>query len=80
MALLGCDGVSDVYPSRIEGEPMPIHRIAIVTLGLHLLDNLDLDDLAEACSDERRWSFMLAVAPLVLIRGTASPVNPIAVF
>jgi hypothetical protein len=59
---------------------MPIHTVALVAMGLHLLDNLDLDGLADACAEEGRWEFLLTVAPLVLRRGTASPVNPIAVF
>jgi hypothetical protein len=48
-------------------------------MGVHLLDNLDLDELALACSASGRWHFLFVVAPLVLNRGTASPVNPIAV-
>ena len=80
VAALGSDGVSDVMPSRVDGVPMPIHTVAIVALGLHLMDNLDFDALAASCAEERRWEFLLAVAPLVLRRGTASPVNPIAVF
>jgi hypothetical protein len=47
---------------------------------VHLMDNLDLDALATACTEEGRWAFLFTVAPLVLRRGTASPVNPIAVF
>ena len=80
VATLGSDGVSDVLPSRVEGVGMPIHEVAIVALGLHLMDNLELDTLASACADEGRWEFLFVVAPLVLRRGTASPVNPIAVF
>jgi len=80
VAALGCDGESDVVPSRISGEGMPIHSITIVTMGLHLLDNLELEGLAAACAEEGRWSFLLCVAPLVLRGGTASPVNPIALF
>jgi kynurenine formamidase len=80
VATLGSDGVSDVLPSRVAGVGMPIHETAIVALGLHLMDNLDLDALAVACADEARWDFLFVVAPLVLRRGTASPVNPIAVF
>jgi kynurenine formamidase len=80
VASLGCDGVSDVIPSRVEGVPLPIHTIAIVAMGLHLLDNLDLEGLAGACAEAGRWEFLLTIAPLVLLRGTASPVNPIAVF
>ena len=80
VAALGCDGVSDVIPSRVDGVDLPIHQVAIVAMGLHLLDNLDLEKLARACREEGRWAFLLTVAPLVLLRGTASPVNPIAVF
>ncbi len=80
VAALGCDGVSDVVPSQVEGVPMPIHTVAIVAMGLHLLDNLDLEALARACAEEGRHEFLLTVAPLVLFRGTASPVNPIALF
>jgi kynurenine formamidase len=80
VAALGSDGVSDVMPSRVDGVPMPIHTVAIVALGLHLMDNLDFEALAARCAEEGRWEFLLAVAPLVLRRGTASPVNPIAVF
>jgi hypothetical protein len=79
VAVLGSDGVSDVLPSRVDAVPLPIHTVAIVAMGVHLLDNLDLDDLSVACNAAGRWSFMLAVAPLVLHQGTASPVNPIAI-
>jgi kynurenine formamidase len=80
VAALGSDGVSDVMPSRIAGVGLPIHSVAIAAMGLHLLDNLDFGALAAACRDESRWEFLLAVAPLVLYRGTASPVNPVALF
>jgi kynurenine formamidase len=80
VAALGSDGVSDVFPSRIDGVPMPIHSVAIVAMGLHLIDNLDLEGLATACSDETRWEFLITLAPLVLVGGTASPLNPIALF
>ncbi len=95
VAMLGGDGVSDVTPSRIREVSavpprptpehpdyvnMPIHVIAQVAMGIHLLDNLDLEPLATACTEERRWTFLLTVAPLILYRGTGSPVNPIALF
>jgi len=80
VAALGGDGVSDTHPSGIPGERLPIHSVGIVAMGLTLLDNLDLERLAEAARDEGRHDFLLTVAPLVLHHGTASPVNPIAVF
>ncbi len=80
VAALGSDGVSDVLPSRVDGVGMPIHTVVIVALGVHLLDNLDLEGLAAVCAEETRWEFLFTVAPLLLRRGTASPVNPIALF
>jgi len=80
VAVLGSDGVSDVVPSRTGAFRLPIHSVAITAMGLHLLDNLDLERLAVACREEARYQFLLLVAPLVLVGGTASPVNPIAVF
>jgi kynurenine formamidase len=80
VAALGCDGVSDVLPSRVDGVDMPIHSVAIVAMGLHLIDNLELVRLSETCAEEERWEFQLSIGPLILHRGTASPVNPIASF
>ena len=57
----------------------PLHRLTIPYLGMPLLDNAQLEDIAEACAEAGRWEFMLVVAPLVVPRGTGSPVNPIAV-
>lgn len=79
VALLGCDGASDVLPSGSDVR-MPIHVLCLVAMGMQLLDNLDLDALATACAGRGRWEFLLAVAPLRIPGGTASPVNPIAVF
>jgi len=64
----------------VEGVGLPIHSVAIVAMGLHLIDNLDLEGLSKACAEEKRGDFLLTLAPLVLFRGTASPLNPIALF
>jgi len=80
VAALGSDGVSDPLPGdAIPGWPMPVHQVGLVAMGLHLLDNLRLDRLAEACARHDRWAFQLTVAPLRIDKGTGSPVNPIAV-
>ncbi len=81
IALLGSDGISDHMPfTAIPDWPFPIHQIGITGIGLHLIDNLRLDELAVACAEEHRWSFLLAVAPMRVPGGTGSPVNPIATF
>lgn len=80
IAVLGCDGVSDVMPSGVEGSIQPIHEVAIAHLGIHIIDNMALDRLTAACRERERYAFAFFVAPLRLERGTASPVNPLAVF
>lgn len=79
VALLGSDGVSDVFPSGYD-IPFPIHVGTIAMMGIHLLDNADLDELAAACARHGRYQFQFVMLPLVLPRGTASPVNPAAIF
>src|SRR5579875_758296 len=80
IALLGSDGVSDVFPSGYDDVPYPIHVGAIALMGVHLLDNADLDQLAATCARLARYEFQFVMLPLLLPRGTASPVNPIALF
>ena len=79
IALLGSDGDSDVRPSPVTGVHSPIHALALTALGMPLLDNLALEELSAACAETGRYEFLLVVAPLVIPRGTGSPVNPIAV-
>lgn len=80
VALLGSDVPPSTAPSEIAGETGPVHDFALVTLGVHLFDNCDLEALAEAAAARKRWEFLLTVAPLPIRGGTGSPVNPIATF
>ena len=80
VALLGADSVHEA-PNSVPGLRVnPIHRFAIVSRGMNLLDNIDLDAAAETAARLNRWEFMLVVAPLRVPGGTGSPVNPIAIF
>lgn len=80
IAAMGSDGASDIFPSGYDDLVAPIHLVTIVAMGVHLIDNCDLEAVTEACAARSRWAFLLMIAPLVLNRGTASPVNPLAVF
>ena len=80
VALLGSDVPPSTSPVDVEGETGPVHDFALVTLGIHLFDNCDLEALAEAAASRKRWDFLLTVAPLPIRGGTGSPVNPIATF
>jgi kynurenine formamidase len=80
VALLGNDGVNDVQPSGVEGSPRPIHQLAIVALGLPLVDVMDLEAVAETAARLRRWEFLLTAAAVPVLGGTGFPLNPIATF
>lgn len=79
VSALGSDGNNDTAPSTTESIDFPIHALTLNAIGIHLLDYLWLDDLAAACERAERWEFMLAAAPLRLLGGTGSPLNPIAI-
>jgi kynurenine formamidase len=80
IAAFGADGDGDAVPNDCEAVLYPIHTLGMNAMGLHFMDSLQFEDLAEACERENRWEFMTVVAPLRLPRGTGSPINPIAIF
>jgi kynurenine formamidase len=80
VALLVSDSAQDVGPYDYPKLGYPIHGVGMVALGLWLLDNADPEGLLEACQRHARWEFLFTVAPLKWQAGTASPVNPLALF
>ncbi|MBT5476877.1 MAG: cyclase family protein, partial [Chloroflexi bacterium] len=56
------------------------HQVGIVGLGLWILDNAWLDDLAEECRKRGKWEFMISILPLKMPTVTGSPVNPMVIF
>jgi kynurenine formamidase len=80
VAVVGSDLALDVLPSGVEGFDQPVHWVAIVAMGVPILDNLDLENLSEEAKARKRWTFLLTVAPLVVEGGTGSPVNPLATY
>jgi kynurenine formamidase len=80
VAVLGSDGNNDTAPSTTEGVDFPIHVLAINALGIHLLDYLQLEAVQSKCEAAGRWEFLLSAAPLRIVHGTGSPLNPIAIF
>jgi kynurenine formamidase len=76
---MGSDGNSDTAPSSTQGIAFPIHVLALNAMGILLLDYLQLEDLSTACEAAGRWEFMCVAAPLRIVGGTGSPVNPLAI-
>jgi kynurenine formamidase len=79
-SILGSDVVQDVRPSRVEGVNQPIHQMALMAMGMPLIDNADLEALSEAAGQRRRWTYLLTINPLRVPGATGGPVNPIATF
>ena len=87
IAILGGESPQDVAPAAIDPAvtrpddlgPRPLHRFALIYLGMPLFDNLDLEALGETAARLGRWEFLLTAAPLPT-RGTGSPINPTATF
>jgi kynurenine formamidase len=79
VAALGSDTAQDLFPSGYPKLRAPLHQVGIVSMGLCLIDNCDLEDLGDVCAALGRAEFMFTVGPLRVENGTGSPVNPLAV-
>jgi len=71
---------SDNFPVEVSPNPdplisSPVHQIMLVVNGIHLLENLKLDELAS----KHVYEFAFMMQPLKLKGGTGSTVAPIAV-
>lgn len=80
IAVLGSDAASDVLPSGVDGVSHPVHLLILYSMGVHILDNCDLEALSTEAARQNRWEFLLTTAPIPVIGGTGSPLNPIATF
>ena len=80
-AILGAvSPAQDPTPTGYRTVNMPIHMVGIVAMGLWLIDNCQLEDLAATCARLGRWEFQFVLAPIRFQGVTGSPVNPLAVF
>ena len=49
-------------------------------MGMVACDSLQFEELVKLCEEERRWEFLVVVAPRRLPGGTGSLFNPLAIF
>ncbi|MBC6459949.1 cyclase family protein [Actinomadura sp. HBU206391] len=76
--------VTDTIANEVTLEPntgvaLPLHCALMRNLGVTLTEIAWLDDLADACAADGRWSFFYVAAPLKVVHGTGAPVNPVAI-
>jgi kynurenine formamidase len=73
---IGADTPSlEQEPSAVRGNPAPVHHFLIRDLGIHIIENLALEQLADAQANP----FLFVCLPLAIRGATASIVRPIAV-
>ena len=78
VALFGGDTSHEAL--TVPGFPVPLHTVIMVPFGMPMLDNLDLETLAETAATLQRWEFMFVAAPTPSTHGTGSQINPLAIF
>jgi kynurenine formamidase len=71
---------SDNWPVEVSPNPdpqlsLPVHQIALVVNGVHLLENLKLDELTQ----KQVYEFAFIMQPLKMEGGSGSTVSPVAV-
>ncbi len=80
VAMLVGDAVNDVQPSGVEGIRRPVHQMTQVFIGLPLVDNGYLEDVAREAARLERWEFMVSWQIPKVPGGTAGPFNGLATF
>ena len=81
VSFIGCDGPNDVSPTGLPPSVTnPLHRLALVAMGVSIFDNLDFERAIEQARRLNRYEFLFMAAPLRIDKGTGSPLNPLAIF
>ena len=81
VSFIGCDGPNDVSPTGLPPTVTnPLHRLALVAMGVDIFDNLDFERAIEQARRLNRYEFLFMAAPLRIDKGTGSPLNPLAIF
>lgn len=73
------DTIANEVSSYEGGLQLPLHCALMRNLGVAMTELCLLDPLAEACARDQRWEFLYVAAPLKVVQGSGSPVNPVVV-
>ncbi|WP_416957309.1 cyclase family protein [Streptomyces sp. Agncl-13] len=69
----------ELLPSNVEDLMLPVHVLCLVMMGMIQGQNWVLEDLAAACAQDRRYTFLLNATPERFLRSTGGLVHPVAV-
>jgi len=77
-AVAGDTNAYESWPPRKEWG-VCLHEVFLSGWGMPIGEVWDLEELAKACQEEKRWTFFLTSQPLNLEAGVASPANVMAI-
>ncbi|MFV8130793.1 cyclase family protein [Streptomyces syringium] len=69
----------EAFPPEFENLWLPVHALDLVEMGMLQGQNWNLEELSEACAEEKRYAFLLSATPEPFAGGTGAPVAPVAV-
>jgi kynurenine formamidase len=75
IAVGGDTSAFEKQPSGLSGDPLPVHRLLLQEQGIHIIEWLNLEELAR----QRVHSFLFVCVPLPIRGATASMVRPLAI-
>jgi kynurenine formamidase len=67
-------GSDTIAFEKVPSPDMPVHVHLLVESGIHIIEALNMEDLAR----DRAWEFLFVAAPLKIRGGTGSPIRPFA--
>ncbi len=79
IAVVGTDTGNEARPSKYSFVA-PFHVVAMSRIGMWIIDNYELEALAQTCARLKRWQYFVSIGPIRLKYSTGAPVNPIAIF
>jgi len=71
--------VFECFPSEREDAMLPVHLLHLVDMGMTQGQNWNLEELAQDCAADGRYSFFLDASPMPFTHAVGSPVNPIVI-
>ena len=76
--------VTDTIANEVTTDPdtgvaLPLHSALMRNLGVTLTEIAGSTTLAADCAEDGQYEFLYVAAPLKVVEGTGSPVNPVAI-
>ncbi|MEU2515602.1 cyclase family protein [Streptomyces syringium] len=69
----------EAFPPEFDNLWLPVHALDLVEMGMLQGQNWNLEELSQACAEEKRYAFLLSATPEPFTGGTGAPVAPVAI-